>query len=305
MSPRIAWFNFLQSLKFLVKAGIFVGVLFAVGYGIREAIEHTFHENPDFRLQVVKLNENDIFDESLLVDYLEIDLTANIFDLDPKSMQEKILQKPAILSAKVERELPGTLAFSIRTRDPVAWITHPNKNTNPSRKIGGLLIDSSGFTFPCSASQFNNAKQLPVIEISHSKEFSLKVAQLVEHAELKHCMHLLKAFRSTYPSDLAMIDKISQGAEWSLNLTTRSGTVATFGLGDHDRQLKYMGHALRHAEKKGYTIETINLIPKRNVPITVREDSLPPKAVPVLEPQATDKPRSRQADDLQSLLKRN
>jgi hypothetical protein len=102
-----------------------------------------------------------------------------------------------------------------------------------------------------------------------------------------------------------MIESISQATEWSLNLATRSGTIATFGLGDHSRQLDYLGRALDHARKKGYEIETINLIPKRNVPITVSGDGEPPRAIPVSEEISGQMPASRQSKDLRNLLNRN
>ena len=68
MSPRIAWFNFLDFLKLLTKLAVFIGVLLSIAYGVREAIEHTFHRNSDFRLQVVNLNPNDVLDETALVE---------------------------------------------------------------------------------------------------------------------------------------------------------------------------------------------------------------------------------------------
>lgn len=305
MSPRIAWFNFLESLRFLVKIAIIGGVLFGIGYGIREAVEHTFHENPDFRLQAITLNENDVFDESSLVAELNIDLTANIFDFDVDRMREEILRNPAIQSAKVERELPGNLVFKITTRTPVAWIACETEGFSTTRAVGGLLVDHSGFTFPCPELQLQESNGLPVFQLSSDPEHPVNIAETLEHPELRNCMRLLKAFRSAYPEDVSMIGTIRQETDWSLNLTTRAGTVATFGLGNHDRQLDYLGRALRHASRKGYTIETINLIPKRNVPITVAEDSLPPRAIPVFETPPEAEQPSRQEKDLHSLLNRN
>ena len=101
------------------------------------------------------------------------------------------------------------------------------------------------------------------------------------------------------------MDTISQANAWSLNLVTRSGTTATFGLGDHARQLEYLGRALDHARRKGYEIGTINLIPRRNIPITLSTDTPPPRAIPVSEEALEDTPARGQADDLRTLLNRN
>ena len=70
MSPKIAWFNFLGFLKLLSKLAFVIGVLLSIAYGVRQAIEHTFHRNSDFRLQVIDLTPNDVLDESGLVEKL-------------------------------------------------------------------------------------------------------------------------------------------------------------------------------------------------------------------------------------------
>lgn len=305
MSPRIAWFNLLGFLKLLAKFAVVICILLSIAYGVREAIEHTFHRNPDFRLQVIDLTPNDVLDETELVEHLKIDLTSNIFDLDVDRMEEELLEIPAISSAKVERELPGTLSFKILTRKPVAWIACPSEGIPATRAEGSLLVDELGYTYPCPALQLNQASQLPIFILNSNPEHPLQVAKTTGHPEYRHCMQLLNSFRSTYPDDISMIESISQTNAWSLNLKTRTGTEATFGLGGNERQLDYFGQALHHARGKGYQIATINLIPKRNVPITILGGDQPPRAIPVLEQPVSNALETRRDNDLRSLLNRN
>lgn len=305
MSPRIAWFNFLGLLKLLTKISLVLAVLLSIAYGVRQAIEHTFHRNPDFRLQVIDLSPNDALDESALVEHLKIDLAANIFDFNVDSMRQKLLDIPAINSAKVERELPGTLVFKITTRKPVAWISRPEEDRQTAREAGALLVDLEGFTYPCPARQLPVANDLPLFILATDPDHPVNSGQTLDHPQYRHCTRLLNAFRSAFPNDISMIESISQEKDWSLDLKTRSGTVATFGLGNHERQLDYFSKALHHAQKKGYQIATINLIPKRNVPITVLGDNDPPRAIPVTEEDLTGDVESQQSKDLRSLLNRN
>ena len=138
MSPRIAWFSALEFLKGVMKVVVVVGVLGLVGYGIRQAIEYTFHENSDFRLQAVHLNANDVLDEESLVKVLGINLAGNIFDFDVGKMKSQLEGIHGVLEAKVERNLPGTLEFIIATRKPVAWVACPVEGLpiSKSREIG-------------------------------------------------------------------------------------------------------------------------------------------------------------------------
>jgi cell division septal protein FtsQ len=305
MSPRIAWFNFLGFLRSLTKAALVVGFLLAVAYGIREAVEHTFHRNPDFRLKVIKLNANDVLDEGELVSLLKIDLSANIFDFDVDQLERELLEMPAIASAKVERNLPGTLDFSITTRKPVAWIACPEEGFPAERKANSLLVDNNGFPYPCPPGQAEVSQDLPILVLAPDAAHPVLPGKNIDHQQYRHCLKLLKAFVADYPASLQLVDTISQANDWSLCMNTRNGTVATFGLGDHGRQLEYLARALDHSRREGYAISTINLIPKRNVPITVTEDSAPPRAIPVSEEAVVGSPADRQSDDVRSLLNRN
>lgn len=284
MSPRIAWFNFLDALKRLSKLALLITVLGVAGYGIRKAIEHTFHNNSDFRLQVINLNPNDVLNTAGLVEHLEIDLAANIFDFDVTHMRQQLLQIPGVKDAAVERELPGTLSFKITTRSPSTWVAvKKNHATQSTRKIHGLLVDQHGFIYPCPENQFPQAKNLPVIFLSSHPDHPLQAGANLKHPEYHRCSSLLSSFSSVFPEDISMIEAIYQTNTWSICLETRSGATATFGLDEHERQLDSFSKALQHARKKTYDIETINLIPKQNIPITVKEPQDPPRAIPVHE----------------------
>lgn len=305
MSPRIAWFNFLDFLKFITKFALIIGVVVAIGYGVREAIRYTFHQNPDFQLQAIRLNENNVIDESALVEQLGIDLNGNIFDFDVAAMERKLLEIPAIRTAKIDRELPGTLIFQVTTRQPRAWIACPEEGLMTTRNVNQLLVDQNGFIYPCPEQQLGEAANLPLIHVKADPKHPIKSGSMLKHPEYRRCTHLLNSFREAFPNDLQIIESVYQINPWSINLSTRSGTTATFGLDDHSRQLDYFSQALHHAQKKGYEIETINLIPKQNVPITIRGEAAPPRAIPVGEIPANNNEASQRNNDLQSLLNRN
>ncbi len=305
MSPRIAWFNFLDFLKLLTKIAAVIAVLLAIGYGVREAIQYTFHQNPDFRLQAIQLNSNDVIDESGLVEHLAIDLSSNIFDFDTDAMEQKLLEIPAIRTAKIERELPGTLIFHVATRQPQAWIACPEKGLTTTRNLDHFLVDQNGYIYPCPEQQLELAANLPIIQVKADPKHPIELGVTLKHSEFRRCVHLLNSFRTIFPNDIRIIETVYQINPWSINLSTRSGTTATFGLDDHSRQLDYFSQALHHAQKKGYEIETINLIPKQNVPITLRGEATPPRAIPVGDVPVTNNEDAQRNNDLQSLLNRN
>lgn len=309
MSPRIAWFGFLSVLGRLTRIAFMLALLAAAGWGVWRGIDHAFYQNPDFSLKVLDLNANDVVDEFAVASAAEIDLTANrnLFDIDVAATVGKLEQIPGILSARVERHLPATLVVRVETRQPKAWVRSHGDSPDQTRQSGGILVDGLCVAYPCPERQFEAAKSLPVIELSASEEFPVVAGKKIAHPELERCFLLLDSACAADAEAPQWIESIRQRNEWSLELKTRQGTLATFSLGEHARQIENLRAALDHAGEKGYLIDTINLIPKYNIPITVTDSGGPPKAIPVTEEAAApaDPDASRRARDIGSLLNRN
>jgi hypothetical protein len=303
MSPRIAWFGFLRFFGVLAKLACLAAVLTGIGWGVWRGIEYAFYQNPDFSLKVIDLNPNPVIDEPGLVEFLEIDLTADpsLFVIDAGEASEKLMKLPAVTDARVERHLPGTLMVRIAARTPKAWLRCGEENKQ-TREAGGLLVDHHKIAYPCPELQWTDAVSLPVIELDGAPP---AIGQKVDDPSLDHCLRLLDAARAADPEAVRWIESIRQANEWSLELVTRQGTRATFGLGDHERQMQGLRDALDHAADKGYVIETINLIPKYNIPITVRGENTPPRAVVVSPPPSPGGGQSRRERDLGTILNRN
>ena len=305
MSPRIAWFNFLRFAGSLVKSACVLAVVTGIGWGIWQGIQHAFYNNPDFRLQVIDLNTNPVIDEAGLVETAGIDLTASLFDISVDDVTNRLNQLPQISSARVERHLPGTLVVRVIPRVPMAWISCPDAGFSGTRNAGDMLIDHEGFAYPCPERQLADAVNLPVVHLPVSEKSPIVPGRSISQPELKHCFQLLDTAREADPAAAHWIESIRQANDWSLLLVTRDGTEATFGIGDHERQIQRLRAAMEHASEEGYVIGTINLIPKHNVPITLREEKAAPKAVPVSEPTAEDLRKDRRSRDLNKLLNRN
>lgn len=303
MSPRIAWFSFLKILARSAKYAVILGLIGAAGWGAWKGIRHAFYENPDFRLRSVDLNENTAIDEFGVYQTAGIDPQANLFALDIDQITERLKAVPALSAVHVERQLPGTLAVRVIARSPRAWVAE--ENAPAIRKIGGLLVDHDGHTFPCTATQFETAAKLPILFLPKTEDGGeIASGKVALQPELARCFRLLDTAAAADPDAVSRIESIRQANTWSLELVTRDGLTATFGLGDHDRQIANFRAAIDHASRENYSIATINLIPKENVPVTLREGGAapPPKALPIPEPSPTEIRRDRRSRDLDTLL---
>jgi hypothetical protein len=307
MSPRIAWFGFLRLLGGLAKVACVLAALAGIGWGVWRGVQHAFYQNPDFSLKIIDLNSNPVIDEVGVAAALGIDLTAcpSLFEIDVKKASEKLLSLPEITDARVERHLPGTLVVRVIPRSPKAWISCPEAGLTDVRRAGAMLVDHQGVAYPCPQLQAKSAAALPVIQLPASAGHPITAGAKIRQPGLEHCLLLLDAAHAADPNAIQWIESIRQVNEWSLELLTRQGTAATFSLGDHARQIESLRAALDHAGEKGYHIATINLIPKYNIPITLRDEAAPPKAILVFPKEPANGDNSRRARDLSTLLNSN
>lgn len=293
MTPRIAWLGFLGFFGSLTKLACVVAILAALGWGVWRGMQIAFYRNPDFRLQVIDLNANPVIDELRVASVIGIDLTSNpsLFDVDVSNATEQLKALPEITDAKLERHLPDTLVVRVTPRVPKAWIRCVEAGISEVRKTGGLLVDQDGIAYQCPASQINSTLRLPVIDLPATEDAKPAAGKRIEQPELGYTLALIKAICEVDADGMQWIDSIRQANKWSLELVTRDGTTALFGLGDHRRQIENLRAALAHAGSRGYVIDSINLIPKYNTPITIRSEAKPPKAIPVVidETAATDR----------------
>ena len=284
MTPRIAWLGFLGFFGSLTKLACVLAVLAALGWGVWRGMQVAFYRNPDFRLQVIDLNANPVIDELRVASVIGVDLTKNpsLFDIDVSNATARLEDLPEITDANIERHLPDTLMVRVTPRVPKAWIRCEASGISEVRKAGGMLVDQDGVAYECPDSQVAQAGRLPVIDLPAAEDMVIVAGKRIDQPELNYALALIKAICLADADGMQWIDSIRQANKWSLELVTRDGTSATFGLGDHRRQIENLRAALAHAGSRGYVIDTINLISKKNIPITIRSETKPPKAIPVL-----------------------
>jgi POTRA domain, FtsQ-type len=305
MSPRIAWFSFVKLSGKALKFSLFLGIFAAIGWACKLGFEEAFYKNPEFQLKTIQLTENPILDEAELGQIIGINPPPNLFSIDIPDLEAKLSALPGVASARADRRVPGTLAVTIVPRVPRAWIFCPEAGLNQGRHAGAMLVDQNLTAYICPEKQLKSAVDLPAIRLPMSENFPIQAGLTLKHPELSHCLWLLDAIIQEDAKSVKGIDSIRQVNEWSLLLVTHQGTEATFGLGDHERQIKNFRSAISHSADKGYTIKTINLLPERNVPITIATEAAIPRAIPVAKSSEPEISLSRREKDLKTLLNRN
>jgi cell division septal protein FtsQ len=311
MSPRIVWFGFLKACSKTMWIVLTLAVLGGLGWGVRLGLQRWLFKNEEFRLQAIHLTPNTAVDERRLVEVGHINIDGTLFDCDLESIEKSLLALPEVSSASVKREFPGTLQVKVVARQPVAWIScyRAEDPILPRDPQSGLVVDSSGFAYHCPPGQLSAALELPVIELNPNVEGAapLVSGQKVVHPEYDRAMALNAVACAASPDASTWIDTIRQSRSWALELTARDGMKATFGLGDHERQMQDLIAAVNHSRSSGQPIATINLIPRNHIPVFLKDGSAP-RAVMIEdteEPPKAAVPPTRRDSDLKQLLNRH
>jgi hypothetical protein len=302
MSPRIAWFGLMRYLRKVAKLAFILALIGGAVWGVRLGIRRGLVENKEFRLQAIELTPNPAIDERDLVRIAGIDINGSLFECDVVEIESRLQNRPELSSAKVRREFPGTLIVEVTARVPHAWIASPAHGIAARDPQRGLLVDRAGVAFTCPRGLYLTASALPVLHLGPGGEAPAAGTKVV-HPEFDRLMSLYQVACRELPGAPDWIDSLRQNRKWSLAIVSRDGTEASFGLGDHPRQMANFLSALDHARAKDQQIATIELIPERNLPVLLRGDDVP-RAILIDEPEAVPAPPDRRERDLQKLLNR-
>jgi len=302
MSPRIAWFGLLKSLRKLARTALVLGLIAGALWGAKLGIRRGLIENKEFRLQAIELTPNPAVDEHRLVEVAGINLAGSLFECDASAIESRLRALPEVAAATVHREFPGTLKVEVSARQPHAWIASSTHGIPPRDPARGLLVDATGFAFPCPPRLLESAAQLPVYHLGEGGEAPV-AGKTVIHPEFARLAALHQVARRDLPEADRWIDSLRQNRRWSLEIVGRDGTAARFGLGDHDRQMADLKAALEHARSRDQRIASIELIPERNLPVVLRDHSAP-RAILVDEPAAAPTTPPRRSRDLETLIHR-
>jgi cell division septal protein FtsQ len=278
-SPRIFWFQTLRWMARLLKWSLIMGVIGGSGFCIWNFFQDTVLNNPKYELRVVKLSQNNAFDESDIVSIGEIPLHESIFRIPVTQVEERLQARPEVISAWVRREMPGTIHIELTVRQPFAWVECRAKNMKARTRENGYLIDREGYLYPCPPLQYDQAVVLPVIAVAAEEASLLIPGERVESKSMKRALRLLTMAERSLKSDVPWIDSIQPYQPWAMKVWTRDGIEAIFGLEDHQSQLENLLLSMKHANDKGMQIASINLIPERNLPVILRTSDASPLRV--------------------------
>jgi len=284
-SGRVFWCQTKKSGRRLMRlAAILVLSGMALWAGT-SVVQQVFMDSDEFALAELHLwswdsNEEapKLINQSRLQEVTGLTPGVNIFAFPLGKLEQQIESLPEIKQAHVTRRFhPSRLCVRVDELKPVAWIDSPRQRIVARDYERGMLVDEDGLCFLPSESMRKSISGLPVITTGERGEDELMSGKKVQGREFLRALELVKLSQRYLVEAGLSLPVVGLRNDFSLLAKTHTGSLVTFGLYEHERQLEDLLLILEHARQSSRGIESVNLIPERNIPVVFAQVGRPPR----------------------------
>ena len=264
---------------------LLIGALVAGAWlGGKEAWRRCVWENPDYFVSEPEVKTDGTLTREQILTTAEIVEGRNILTIDLGKSRAALEKLPQVESAEISRTFPNRVAIAITERRPIAWVIL-KKEEDATTSEHSLLIDARGIVLR-SRVRLPEYYHLPVI--SGVETENLVPGQRVNAFDIQAALELVRLNADSTRFQLRNID-LAKG--YCLVVTDQRRAKITFAFDKIDAQLSRLNRLLDVIEPTKQEIQTVNLIPERNIPVTFYDpsaetvtddapDTAPPKSEP-------------------------
>jgi len=231
--------------------------------GMDKLFEKLLYQNSDFTLRRFQIEPANKIGKGELVAASGVRIGQNLLQLSLDEVRESLQKLPTVASVRVERRLPDTLYLFIEERRPVALLC-PTPTTGTQLAQPMYYIDSRGFVLKPKPGE--KLISLPTIRGVSSDE--VVEGEQTANPDLRAALVFLReAPLAPVRDGLDCSGLILEGPGRFLVSTPRGGKIrfrTSYLLEQFDR----LGVIFDYAESKGRIVNTVDLTPERNVPVT-------------------------------------
>ena len=170
----------------------------------------------------------------------------------------------------MRRRLPHLLKIEVTEREPVAWVACRSLGIKERDREQGFLVDADGVVFRCvSDALWNYAETLPVVLTRTAEKKEIVEGEVISNKGLKYALKCVALASEKFEGRDSLAWVVVKD-EIMLEMKTLDGVVATLSYYDQERQLRNFSWIVDQAREQGRDLATINLIPRRYVPVHYR-----------------------------------
>ncbi|MFP6873066.1 MAG: FtsQ-type POTRA domain-containing protein [Verrucomicrobiales bacterium] len=239
--------------------------IFAIAGGVYRGIDYFLFESPRFQINEISYQTDGNLGKERVLDCLELRTGENILRRDLEEMRGKILAElPRVREVNIVRDIPDRLSFDIKERFAVAWLGNTARLQVPQRCRGGLLVGSDGVVICCDILE-PGFIALPVI--FPGTQVAITPGSEIESTALLKGLEIVLVFADAFKTSPVKLQSLRVASAYSLVGYLNTGTEIIFGLDDISRQISNLKVLLDEATRRGQALATVNLLPKKNIPV--------------------------------------
>ena len=286
-----------------IAAMVFQGVLavsLVVGLwlGGKELLRRFVWENPDYFLTEIRISTDGALQRDQILQAGNVRTGVNIFTVSTESIRAGIDKLPQVERAEIQKVLPNRVDINITERRPIAWVTE-SADENPTASDRAWLVDARGVMMKTKR-MMEEYYSLP--HISGVAVANCVPGQKINTVEFQAAIQLVRLDSDNLRWQARNID-LTKG--YCLVVTDQNHARITFGLDDIEQQMDRLFRYLDRAEADKKEIQTINLLVRKNTPVTFHHpaaDDVPsPTPPPPPKPSspasgASEKPKEKEKE---------
>lgn len=257
------WIRNLLLLTFLISGSVF---------GVRYALDRFFFQNAEYTLRRITLQLDGLFTREQALAEAGLTEGVNIFSVDLARVENALEAVPQVESARVVRELPDHIQITLTARKPVAWVAAEGETGDPTSSEKSLLADTRGYLMrPRHVTPEDY--HLPVIY--GLKSDNIREGEALQIDDMQNALKLLETV-ARHPESLLKIRTMDVSKGYRIDVVNDTNSRIIFAAADFEEQLARLQKLLMHCSETGRALESVNLMVRRNTPVTFVMAAAPP-----------------------------
>lgn len=254
-----------QFINGVVWKILLVAVLCVTGWlGATTALEKFFYQNPEYTLRRVTLETDGILSREDALRETGLREGENIFRVNLSAVDRALRAIPQVAEVVIERRLPDTIAITLRSRRAVAWVAPAARDADPFDPENALLVDETGFLMKPRQVR-PEFYSLPVIYGVQSE--NIRDGEPLHNEDLRRALALLDEVVRN-PSTLLIVRSLDISKGYCIEVVSDRNARITFAPDDFQGQLARLSQLLEYCRENGRELNTVNLMVRRNTPVT-------------------------------------
>jgi hypothetical protein len=251
---------------------VFLAVLAAgTFYGARAAFDRFFFSNPDYTLQRIDLEMDGVMTRGEALAATGLREGINIFAVNLHDIEAALRDLPAVREVRIDRLLPDRIAVTVRARRPVAWVSPSMDIEDPSASPNAFLVDSEAVLM---RPRRVLPEHLALPAIFGVDPEQLREGEVPGDENLASALDLLACLEAR-PGSLLRIRRMDVSRGYRIEVINDENARILFATEDPGGQIDRLQTLLLHCAETGRALESVNLMVRRNTPVTFVMASAP------------------------------